>query len=179
MSTPGGRAGTFGIIIFILMAVTLPPAHATDRPISAVKLILKRVGTKQKLVLVSRDGAFLFPLVGGTDDPAAGTPGGLLIELFSPAEPAGASLAAPPGSGNPGWKARDGSHPRYKFRNNPGTGCLLSGAQNRPEGRPNLACPRQGDGARAHGAAGRRGDPPHHWLAAQLCPLRSVDDRAR
>jgi hypothetical protein len=92
-------------------------ALAQDRPIDGQRLVLKRSGTNSKLVFVSRDSDFIFPSVGGPNDPATGSPGGATIELFSQNE-GQASLAVPAGAGDPGWTVESSpAHPRYKFRN--------------------------------------------------------------
>lgn len=77
-----------------------------DQPVAGTKLLLKRRGAKETLVFLSkRDPQVPFPPIGSTDDPATGTPGGVLLELFSPAEGT-AQLPVPPGLGSPGWTAR-------------------------------------------------------------------------
>jgi hypothetical protein len=93
------------------------PAAAVDRPIDAVRLVLKRTANGATLEFVTRDPDFLFPPIGSADDPGTGTPGGMLIELFSANEGL-ASLAIPPGAGNPGWTASAARSPaRHRFRN--------------------------------------------------------------
>ena len=100
-----------------IMALCLAAAgHATDRPIDGQRLVLKRGAASAKLVFVSRDPDFLFPPIGGPDDPATGTPGGATIELFSLNE-GQASLGMPPGAGDPGWTVVSTPTPRYKFHN--------------------------------------------------------------
>lgn len=98
----------------VLLATSL--AAAEDRPIAAVKLVLKRSGSgSEKLVFVSRDPAFLFPTIGGVDDPATGSPGGALLELFSQHE-GRAAFAIPPGVGEPGWTVKAAKR-SYRFVN--------------------------------------------------------------
>jgi len=92
-------------------------AHATDQPISGARLLLLESGGHEKLVFVSRDAAFLFPAIAGADDPGTGTPGGLQVDLISPIEPLGVSLAAPAGAGTPGWTSTAGAVPSHRFRN--------------------------------------------------------------
>lgn len=93
-------------------------AHAADRPLDARKLVLKRSAFgSERLVFVAKDAGFLFPTIGSGDDPAGGDPGGLTIDLFSGNDPAGASLAVPPGVGKPGWRVQDGTAGLYKFVN--------------------------------------------------------------
>jgi len=102
----------------VLLLVASGPAAALDQPIAANQLKLTRSPSgRERLVFLSTDPAFLFPAVGSADDPAAGTPGGMLIELFSTAEPTGAALAVPPGPGKPGWRVVAASTPQYTFVN--------------------------------------------------------------
>jgi hypothetical protein len=90
------------------------PAGATDQPIAASKLVLRRTGSTQRLTFTSKDPAVPFPAIGGPDDPSAT---GATIELFSAAEPGGASLSVPAGVGNPGWTVRDATIDSYQYRN--------------------------------------------------------------
>src|SRR5690242_6677676 len=103
---------TAAFVLFLGVAF----AAAADRPIDGVRLVLKRTASASTLTFVSRDPDFLFPPVGGADDPATGTPGGATVELFSQAE-GQASLALPAGAGNPGWAVVNGPPARYRFRN--------------------------------------------------------------
>jgi len=96
-----------------LVAVSVP-ATAADQPISGAKLTLKHTATSQKLTFTSKDPAFHFPEPGGTDDPSTA---GAVIELFSQAQPGGASLFVPAGSGSPGWTFRDGRTDTFRFTN--------------------------------------------------------------
>jgi hypothetical protein len=106
---------TVGVSALVGMGV-LPRASALDRPIGAVKLLLTRSSTgKERLAFVSKDPGFLFPPVSGADDPAAGSPGGALIELFS--QEGAASLAVPRGVGKPGWTIKSAAAISYKFSN--------------------------------------------------------------
>jgi hypothetical protein len=91
--------------------------RAADQPISGAKLLLSASGGRERLVFISKDPAFLFPAIGGADDPGSGTPGGLRVELITPAEPLGVSLDVPAGSGNPGWEAVAGALPSHRFTN--------------------------------------------------------------
>ena len=88
-------------------------AWATDRVIDGQRLVLKQVGAGTKLIFVSRDPNFLFPAIGGADDPATV---GATIELFSQSEGQG-SLTAPPGAGNPGWTSAPTPTANHRFRN--------------------------------------------------------------
>jgi hypothetical protein len=97
----------------LLGACLAPPAAATDQPIDGLRLALKRGAGRERLAFVSRDPRLPFPPVGSADDPAGGTPGGALIELFS-GSGENAALAVPPGEGRPGWTA---GADRYVFSN--------------------------------------------------------------
>jgi len=92
-------------------------ASAADQPISAAKLVMKRGSNgKEKLAFVSKDPAFLFPAIGGADDPADGTPGGATVELFS-ANEGPATLVMPAGAGKPGWSVRAAGRSSFKYAN--------------------------------------------------------------
>jgi hypothetical protein len=88
-------------------------ALAIDQPIDGAKLVLQRTASREKLVFVSRDPAFLFPSLGGPDDPSTT---GASVDLFSPVE-GSASLPVPAGVGTPGWTTTGGPLPRLRFRN--------------------------------------------------------------
>ncbi len=91
---------------------------AADRPLDTASLTLSRSDSgKQKLVLVAKDPAFLFPAVGSADDPGTGTPGGATLEIASTAEPAGAAFVVPSGVGKPGWRSNAGTRPSHVFAN--------------------------------------------------------------
>lgn len=94
--------------------LAMPPASATDQPIAATRLIIRP--SRQTLFFLSRDPAFLFPAIASADEPAAGTPGGAIIDLFSQNQGA-VSLTIPAGTGNPGWTVRPGMPASYKFKN--------------------------------------------------------------
>jgi hypothetical protein len=98
---------------FVLSLSVSAAAYATDRPIDGQRLVLKQVGGGTKLIFVSRDPIFLFPAIGGVDDPATV---GATIDLFSQSE-GQASLAVPGGAGDPGWTASSGPTPSHRFRN--------------------------------------------------------------
>ena len=73
------------LALVLLVAEGAPPASALDRPVSAEKLIVARRGSgTEKLVLVSKDAAALFPVVGSADDPGTGTPGGAHRTFLNP-----------------------------------------------------------------------------------------------
>jgi hypothetical protein len=98
---------------FVISLSVCTAAQAVDRPIDGQRLVLKKVGAGTKLTFVSRDPAFLFPAIGGADDPATV---GATVELFSQSE-GQASLDMPAGVGNPGWNAASGSPSSHRFRN--------------------------------------------------------------
>ena len=83
----------------------------TDQPLYGTKLILKRVGTREKLVWLARDPAVDTPASGGPNDPSLV---GATLELFAPFE-SDAAMSLPSGIGSPGWTVLDA--PGYKFRN--------------------------------------------------------------
>jgi hypothetical protein len=85
----------------------------SDQPLYGTKLILKRVGTREKLVWLARDDAFAVPSIGGPNDPSSA---GATLELFAPLEPS-VSMPVPAGVGNPGWLVQSGTTLGYKFRN--------------------------------------------------------------
>jgi hypothetical protein len=78
---------------------------AADQPLLGTKLLLQKSGTREKLVLVLKDPAVLFPAIGSADDPGTGTPGGATIEIFSASEGT-ATLAIAAGVGKPGGNRR-------------------------------------------------------------------------
>ncbi|MCW5890246.1 MAG: hypothetical protein KIT14_06805 [bacterium] len=106
------------VMVLAGLVLSSTVAGAVDQPISAVKLLLKRSPSgKASLVFLSKDPAFLFPAIGGADDPASGSPGGALLELFSDADSVGGAFLIPPGIGKPGWKVTDGKVDIYKYVN--------------------------------------------------------------
>ena len=84
-----------------------------DQPLYGTKLILKRAGTREKLVWLARDPAFQVPGIASANDPSTA---GATLELFAPLEPS-VSMALPPGVGTPGWLVQSGDAARYKFHN--------------------------------------------------------------
>lgn len=105
-------------IAFTLAIVVAAPAAAADRSLAAASLTLRWSGSgDQKLVLIAKDQAFLFPAVGSADDPGTGTPGGAMLEIASAVEPAGAVLVVPSGVGKPGWRSSGGPRPTQIFAN--------------------------------------------------------------
>lgn len=113
MLNPLIRITVAGALAFISI-----PAKATDRPISAASLVIRRLASgRETLKFTSRDPNLLFPAIGSADDPANGNPGAVLVELFSQSESSGASFLIPPGVGNPGWKVTDAKTDQYRFLN--------------------------------------------------------------
>ena len=91
-------------------------APALDMPGAPAQVKLKRTAKGKSLQVVFK-GLSFFPAIGSTDDPAVGTPGGMLVEVFSQSE-GYAAVAAPPGAGTPGWTSYPTNNPpRYKFSN--------------------------------------------------------------
>jgi hypothetical protein len=110
------RFARFGAFLCGLVVATV--AGATERPISAAKIFLRRSASgTEKLTFVSKDPAFLFPTIGGADDPSPSGSGGIVVELFAPATPSGVALSAPGGIGVPGWNVRTSLPPRLQFKN--------------------------------------------------------------
>jgi hypothetical protein len=88
---------------FALLLGSAGLASALDQPLRGDKLSLKRTASgKEKLIFVSRSIFTTVPAPGSPDDPAAGTPGGAVVELFSGNEGA-VALLVPSGAGQPGW----------------------------------------------------------------------------
>lgn len=110
MTTTRKSVGT-AVLLSLLGWSTV--ATAVDQPISGAKLAITKVGTRESLVFVSRDPSFLFPPIGGTDDPGTG---GALVELFSQGEGM-ASLSIPSAVGSIGWTTAAAAISRYKFAN--------------------------------------------------------------
>jgi hypothetical protein len=114
-----------GSMLVLSVFAGLGVATAAEQPISASRLMLRRSSSgKEKLTFVSKDSAFLFPAIGGPDDPTPAGSGGLVVELFSATTPAGVALAAPGGVGNPGWSVRTSVPPRLQFKNSAAPGAL-------------------------------------------------------
>jgi len=103
----------------MVFAAAMPGSASArvDRPISGRVLQLERTDDATNFTFVSKDPALPFPAIGSADDPTAGTPGGILVELFTPTE--GQNYAsAPAGYGDPGWKSvvKSGAD-SYRYRN--------------------------------------------------------------
>jgi len=93
--------------------ICLHPDSCTHQGVTGTKLILKRAGSREKLVWLAKDPSFAMPAIGGPDDP---TTAGASLELFAPLED-DVSMPIPPGAGNPGWTAGTGATQRLRFRN--------------------------------------------------------------
>ena len=99
-----------------LFALTIPvAAQALDRPVSGQSLTIARTAGGARLTFVSHDPALLFPPIGSLDDPATGSPGGIVVEVFPQTEPQ-QTVSAPDGLGNPGWKVSNGVVDGYLYR---------------------------------------------------------------
>lgn len=94
-------------------------ARAADQPISGRLVKLKSSAGGAQLAFVSEDPAIPFPAIGSADDPASGSPGGIVVEVFTAAEPTD-FLSAPAGLGSPGWKASQYGIDSYRYRNSAG-----------------------------------------------------------
>ncbi len=97
----------------VVAPIRAPTASAVDRPIAAVKFVVRASVSAKKVTFVSKDPSFLFPAIGSADDPALV---GATIELFSTSAN-GATLTIPSGSGAPGWKTMDAAVDAYRFNN--------------------------------------------------------------
>lgn len=107
---------TMSCLLTVAWLLAASAALAADQPIGATKLQLKRTKSGSSLSFVTKDTSMPFPAVLSLDNPATGSPGGVLIELFSKTE-GYASIAVPPGLGKPGWLVSTGTVPSYKFSN--------------------------------------------------------------
>jgi hypothetical protein len=76
-----------------------------EQPVDAARLVMSRHGTRESVIFRSTDPRMPFPPIGSREDPATGSPGGALLELFSATEGT-AQLVISPGLGNPGWSAK-------------------------------------------------------------------------
>jgi hypothetical protein len=95
--------------------------HGLDQPIDAEKLVLRKTASGERLSFLSRDAGFLFPPRGSADDPATGTPGGVLVEVFSTGG-GYASLSAPAGFGVSGWRVASIPRASFVYKNPIGVG---------------------------------------------------------
>ncbi|HEV7732965.1 MAG TPA: hypothetical protein VGR62_12415 [Candidatus Binatia bacterium] len=101
----------------MMLLVAATRVGAADHVLQGAKITLSRSASgKEKLVFIVKDPAALFPVLGSEDDPAFGSPGGVLLELASTANPGGASFGAPSGLGNAGWESKDGARDSFKYR---------------------------------------------------------------
>ena len=116
-------AGSWGAAVAAALGALAfaTPSAALDEPISGRLVKLKSSATGTQLVFASDDPAVPFPAIGGSDDPASGTPGGISVEIFTRS---GASdlASAPAGLGNPGWSVDQYGVATYRYRNGGGTG---------------------------------------------------------
>jgi hypothetical protein len=111
---PNARTAVAAALIVLVAMLAAHRALATDRPIAATKLVLKRSASgKEKVIFLSKDPAFLFDASVGNDDPAHA---GATIELFSDAEGV-STLGVPAGSGVPGWVVKGASVPTFAYAN--------------------------------------------------------------
>ncbi len=109
------RTSTAGCLMTLFLLAGATSGHAADKPISGAKLVLSRSSSgAEKLTFVSKDVGFLFPSIGGGDDPSAG---GASVTLVSPLE-APVAFAVPAGIGNPGWNVKErATLDSYRFTN--------------------------------------------------------------
>ncbi|HEV7734755.1 MAG TPA: hypothetical protein VGR62_21460 [Candidatus Binatia bacterium] len=102
-----------GSLVLAVTVLSCSVALAIDQPISGSKLQLKHSSTKESLTFVSKDPGFLFPAIGGPDDPQTV---GALLEVV-PSAGSAVSFGMPAGTGKPGWSGRAGTSPQVKFDN--------------------------------------------------------------
>src|SRR5688572_24311129 len=108
----------------LVMTLVLSSAtHALDVPVGGKKIVLKRASSgAAKLTFLTRDAGVPFPAVGSADDPATGTPGGIVIEVFAAGGSQQAAFTVPSGEGRPGWSVRSGPPGAYVFANSAAPG---------------------------------------------------------
>jgi hypothetical protein len=116
---PSSRAPIFAAVACLLVLGAGSAAFAVDQPISGSKLQLKTSGklssVKRQLLFVSKDPGFLFPDIGGNDDPQQL---GAFIDIVGLPHRGGiTTFSLPAGVGKPGWTAKEGDHPSYRFDN--------------------------------------------------------------
>ena len=105
------------LVLLLAAVVFVDAAMALDRPIDAVKLSMKRSSSGRKtLTFVTKDVNLPFPTIGSADDPATGTPGGMVVDLFSRGEGVG-QISIGRGVGLPGWSIATGAVPSYRYVN--------------------------------------------------------------
>jgi hypothetical protein len=109
--------------LLAIVGVLAFAAEAADQPISASKIQLKRTKSGSSMSFITKDANMPFPAVLSLDNPATGSPGGVLIELYTRTE-GWAQIEIPPGLGKPGWSVATGTIPSYKFANAPAPGGL-------------------------------------------------------
>jgi cysteine-rich repeat protein len=86
-------------------------SSCTDEPLYGTKLVLKRTGSREKLIWLARDTHLNNPIQGTSADPSLV---GATLELFAPFE-SRVAMTLPPGIGKPGWLLQTASS--YRFRN--------------------------------------------------------------
>jgi hypothetical protein len=103
------------LLVVALALSVVGPAMAVDYPIDAKRLVVKKnaLGARS-LKFVGVDSANAVPATVSPDNPAFGTPGGVVVDLFSGGEGQG-SFSIPVGLGDPGWSAKP--TPEYRFKN--------------------------------------------------------------
>src|SRR4030095_8666032 len=104
------------VAVLTMMVGLVLPAAAADYPIGAQTLKFRARASGATLTFVTRDASAPFPAIGSADDPANGTPGGVVVELFSSNNGTG-SMNVPAGLGKPGWQAKLATVSQYKFTN--------------------------------------------------------------
>ena len=104
------RARRLSIMVFAIL-----PASALAGPIDADRLAIKRAGTREQLTFSTRDPSWTLPPASSDDGP-----GNVRVELFSTAEPSGATLAIPQLDAPSVWcvsRSDDGSVVGFRLRN--------------------------------------------------------------
>jgi hypothetical protein len=109
------RALVRRLLVLFLLALAMN-AGALDAPIAGDELhLVWSPSLEGKLVFVSKDPTFLFPSIGGADDPGIGTPGGANVWLFpGPPPPFGGNVGAPAGDG---WTSQSGGTESHRWSN--------------------------------------------------------------
>ena len=109
------RFACIATLVLAVLALGPVPANAVDQGVVGQKIVIKRSASgKEKMVLVLKDPALIFPTIGGPDDPSVV---GMQVELFSRDGGTHATFVIPPGLGKPGWKAKIASRSSYAFSN--------------------------------------------------------------
>ena len=113
----GKRVRRLAITVFLTLGTlgTLP-APALAGPIDADRLAIKRSATREQLTFSTRDPSWTLPPPSSSDD----GPGMIRVELFSSAEPSGATLTIPELGSPSVWhvsRSSDGSVLGFRLRN--------------------------------------------------------------